>query len=247
MSQITGDVIKKDAQTLENNASDQLQVKIKSAGGLKKDASGISADISDSETSSTKLWSSSKTSNAISASIDTAISNALVGIARKAAVIDFITQAELDASSPNLGDRYVVTDGVNVNKIAEYDGAAWGYTVPVENWLVINSNDDTDYTYDPDLAAAFKWAVSGTKQAQKIKTETFTLDSTAITNKKVTLSNTPIAAGNVKVYLVGGIIQLNTIDYSVNLGTKEISWNGLGLESLLVEGKILIIDYPTYE
>ena len=246
MSQITGDVIKKDAQTLENNASDQLQVKIKSAGGLKKDASGISVDISDSETSSTKIWSSSKTSNAISTSIDTAINNALVGIARKGAIINFITQAALDALSPNNGDRYIITDGANINKIAEYN-SAWGYSTPVNNWLVMNSENDTDYTFDADSVASFKWIVSGTKQAAKPKTETFTLDASAIAAKKVTLTSTPVAANNVKVFLVGGIIQLNTIDYSVNLGTKEISWNGLGLESLLVEGKILIIDYPTYE
>jgi len=245
MTQITGDLLKKDSQTLEHNTSDELQVKIKSGGGLKKTASGIEADISDSETSSTKIWSSAKTSSAIGSAVDSAIADTLVGIARKGAVINFITQTALDALSPNTNDRYVITDGANINKIAQFNGATWDYTSPVENWLIINSNDDCDYTYDPDTAANFKWIISGTKQAAKPKTETFTLDAAAIAAKKVTLTWTPIAAGNVKVFLVGGIIQLNVVDYSIT--GKDVSWNGLGLESLLAAGKILIIDYPTYE
>lgn len=179
------------------------------------------------------------------ASIDY-VDNLIIGIARKGAIIDFIDQATLDGLTPTAGDRYIIIDGTNINTIAEYNDMAWSYSFPSANWLVMNSTNDTDYTYDNDIVVAFKWAISGTKQIEKAKVEQFILTGTDITNKKVTLSNSPITTSSVIVFVIGGSAQYNTIDYSVNVNTKEVSWDTLGLEEILEIGDSIIINYYTY-
>lgn len=68
-----------------------------------------------------------------------------------------------------------------------------------------------------------------------------TLTSDEITNKYLTLANTPVNADVVIVEVVKGSVAAKGIDYSVN--GANISWDGLALESKLVAGDILIISY----
>jgi hypothetical protein len=71
--------------------------------------------------------------------------------------------------------------------------------------------------------------------------EYFTLDSTDIANKSVTLLNTPLESSDVMLDVAEGTMQIYGTDYTVS-GTT-LSWNGLGLEPLLESGMTLIINY----
>lgn len=71
----------------------------------------------------------------------------------------------------------------------------------------------------------------------------FTLSPTDISNKFVTLINTPQVSADVLVTPVDGILQQYSVDYTVSGNT--LSWNGLGLEPLLESGDILIVNYTS--
>jgi len=69
----------------------------------------------------------------------------------------------------------------------------------------------------------------------------FTLTGTDITNKFVTLVNTPATPADVMLNVAEGPSQIYGTDYTVSGNT--LSWNGLGLEPLLESGMTLIIEY----
>src|ERR1035437_1928924 len=69
----------------------------------------------------------------------------------------------------------------------------------------------------------------------------FTLTLTDISNKSVTLNNTPLVSADVLLNVVGGILQQYSVDYTVSGNT--LLWNGLGLDPILSSGDILIINY----
>lgn len=68
-----------------------------------------------------------------------------------------------------------------------------------------------------------------------------TLSQQNIDEKKVSLSNVPAVPGAVTLLPIGGIPQVNGIDFEV-VG-NELSWNGLGLDNFLELGEQLIIQY----
>lgn len=67
------------------------------------------------------------------------------------------------------------------------------------------------------------------------------LDQQSIDDKKVSLSSSPSVQGAVTLIPVGGIPQVNGIDFEV-IG-NELSWDGLGLDNFLEIGEQLIIQY----
>jgi len=77
-------------------------------------------------------------------------------------------------------------------------------------------------------------------------TQNITLTATNIANKYVDLANVPIDNTSVGVFPVGGIKQLYTTDFTVitdGADVKRLNWNGLSLESLLVENDIISVNY----
>ena len=70
---------------------------------------------------------------------------------------------------------------------------------------------------------------------------TITLTQQDIDNKKVTLSTEPFYPDAVTMTIVGGISQVNGIDFEV-IGS-DISWDGLGLDNFLEISDTLIIQY----
>jgi hypothetical protein len=72
-------------------------------------------------------------------------------------------------------------------------------------------------------------------------TDVFTLSSLDISQKKVTLSKTPISSDSVKFIPDGGIEQRINIDYVLN--ANEILWDSLTLDGFLEEGEIVRITY----
>jgi hypothetical protein len=71
--------------------------------------------------------------------------------------------------------------------------------------------------------------------------ERFTLNSTHIANKKVTLQNMPESANSVVVDAPYGPVQILGQDYIVT--GQDVSWDGYGLETILESGDLLIIIY----
>jgi hypothetical protein len=71
--------------------------------------------------------------------------------------------------------------------------------------------------------------------------ETFILDQEDIDNKKIVLSSEPFYPSAVQLTVVGGIQQINGIDFEVS--GNEISWNGLGLDNFLEVNDTLIIQF----
>lgn len=69
----------------------------------------------------------------------------------------------------------------------------------------------------------------------------FTLDSTDITNKFVTLSSSPSSPSNVILDIIGGIVQDYGVDFTISGST--LSWSSLGLDGILSVGDKLIIQF----
>ena len=73
------------------------------------------------------------------------------------------------------------------------------------------------------------------------KQDLFTLNSTQITNKQVSLSETPYDADSMDLKVYKGATQIQTIDFSVSGST--LSWSGTVLEDVLEVGDIISARY----
>lgn len=75
--------------------------------------------------------------------------------------------------------------------------------------------------------------------------EKITLNSTNITDKYIVLSATPSTASLTRVIVIEGIEQDYGVDFEVTSDDagRRLSWDGLGLESLLADGDKLVIVY----
>ena len=104
---------------------------------------------------------------------------------------------------------------------------------------VTDSGDGTARTYIYDGSAWVEFVTQDLGASTKV--ETITLDATAITNKQVTLSETPSTAGEVAVTVKGIGDQFYTDDYTVS-GTT-LSWSGLGMDGLVAENDKLRATY----
>lgn len=71
--------------------------------------------------------------------------------------------------------------------------------------------------------------------------ETFILTSVEIASKQITLSKEPLFPQTVTLLPVGGIHQINGIDFQV-VGAV-VSWDGLGLDNFLEIGDTLIVQF----
>jgi hypothetical protein len=63
-------------------------------------------------------------------------------------VINIITDATRAGLSPSKGNRYLLSDGANINKICYYDGASWIYLTALEGWIIWNNNNNLYYKFD---------------------------------------------------------------------------------------------------
>jgi hypothetical protein len=109
--------------------------------------------INDSATSSTSLWSSSKT--------NAEIYNAIRGLEWQDSVKSKTTTAPPTTLAK--GDRYLVPSGASgawadkTNQIAHYNGSAWEYYAPDIGWSVYVDDEDKNYVYNTEK----KWVRSG--------------------------------------------------------------------------------------
>ena len=83
--------------------------------------------------------------------------------------------------------------------------------------------------------------------AQNIIYEMHTVTSGEVTAKKATLARNIDAAKPVYLALVApsgsSIAQVTGIDYTVLESTKQISWDGFGLDTCVLAGDILAVGY----
>lgn len=242
MAIIDGRFVKKNAETLKSNTSKELEVKIKAGGVLEKTVDGMNVKVNDTTTAADNLWSSAKVSDELSQKASTAyVDSAIAGLKWKEPVIDFKTQVLINGLTPLSGDRYIVTDGVNQNYIYQFKDGVTTYTPPADGWTLVRKSSDRTYTYDATTSA---WLdIGGISQTEIEVVEEFTLSAQNIIDKKVTLTYTPVNGNYVKLDVVSGCAQDNGADFSVNVATKEVSWSGLGLDTLLEAGDVLRISY----
>lgn len=72
--------------------------------------------------------------------------------------------------------------------------------------------------------------------------DNFTLTETDITNKYVTLNDTPTIPAETRLAVSGGTHAFYGVSFTVS--GDQLSWDGLGLDGLLAPGDQLVIRYP---
>jgi hypothetical protein len=102
--------------------------------------------------------------------------------------------------------------------------------------IVYDVDQDVFYGGDDNTMGGFLIGQNSGDIVERIE-----LQEQDIFNKFVRLSDTPIISQNVIVTPEGGITQIYGIDYSVS--GDRLVWDGLGLEGVLEQGDILIIQY----
>lgn len=124
-------------------------------------------------------------------------------------------------------------------------GGSASYKDPVANYAALplmgNSDGDVRVTLDTDNIWIWDSGSGSWVLVQQFRVEKFTLDSTDITNKYVTLSASPIIAAKTCLNVIGGIEQDYSVDFTVS--SNQLSWNGLTLDGVLVSGDKLIVYY----
>jgi hypothetical protein len=76
-----------------------------------------------------------------------------------------------------------------------------------------------------------------------LKYELITLSVTNITDKQLTLLETPYPGSVIQLIPVGGPTQVLSLDYDIT--EAVITWDGLGLDGILSEGDKIQIFYQT--
>ena len=97
-------------------------------------------------------------------------------------------------------------------------------------------------TADSSEASGLKWAtIFGSGVGIILKSELITLTLTNITNKQLTLLETPYPGSVIQLIPVGGIAQVLFLDYEID--GAVISWDGLGLDGILSNNDKIQIFY----
>lgn len=91
------------------------------------------------------------------------------------------------------------------------------------------------------ISGNFDYIDTSTASSGSYNVEKLTLNASDISNKQITLSATPTTASDTRLTVIEGIEQDYSIDFTVSGST--LSWNGLGLESILEDGDKLVIIY----
>jgi len=127
------------------------------------------------------------------------------------------------------------------------DVAAAGYYTGSSYYSGAVNTKGVSFGWESDEAIVIElsfWGPKGVTEYEAVKkaaSETITLTQQNINQKRITLTLTPDVSYNISVTPREGCAQFIGSDFSV--AGKDISWDGLGLDSLLVVGDILQIDY----
>ena len=119
-----------------------------------------------------------------------------------------------------------------------YGGGGSGTTLPNAETVLKFDEESSVLTWDGKTVAL---------DAQNVIYEMHTVTAGEVTAKKATLARDIDAAKPVYLALVApsgsSIAQVNGIDYTVLESTKQISWDGFGLNTCVLAGDILAVVY----
>jgi hypothetical protein len=107
------------------------------SSGISTNSSGISTNSSGISTNTSSI--STNTS---------AISSLTTGMHWQNNAISFLTTVP---ASPTAGDRYVITAGTHINKIATRGASSWAYVVPLDGYAIVAQDDGAVTGYDEGM------------------------------------------------------------------------------------------------
>jgi hypothetical protein len=139
-----------------------------------------------------------------------------------------------DVRTINVADEDV--DLGHINSLNTLSGVSPG---SVDLGMFPGSTIPDDSTIKEALEALETAVESGSAASEEVEYRTIT--SGEATAKTLTLSETPSDPTKVKVFAVGGPVQIYGVDFSV-VG-DALTWNGLGLDGILDAGDVLVIIY----
>ena len=103
--------------------------------------------------------------------------------------------------------------------------------------IVMDTDQNVYYGGDGETQGGFPLGAGSSNY-----TETIIVTQQMVNNKKLTLEKTPLFPANVKLDFIGGIPQLNGIDFEIISG-NILSWQGKGLDNFIEENDVVIISY----
>jgi len=119
-----------------------------------------------------------------------------------------------------------------------YGGGGSGTTLPNAETVLKFDEESSVLTWDGKTVAL---------DAQNVIYEMHTVTAGEVTAKKATLARNIDAAKPVYLALVApsgsSIAQVTGIDYTVLESTRQISWDGFGLDTCVLAGDILAVVY----
>lgn len=127
------------------------------------------------------------------------------------------------------------------------DVASSGYYTAASYYSGAVNTKGVAFGWEADTACVIElsfWGPKGSTEYEavsKAASETFTLSSFDIAQKRITLTLKPDLSYNISVQPREGCAQFIGSDFTV--AGKDVSWDGLGLDGLLIAGDILQIDY----
>lgn len=127
------------------------------------------------------------------------------------------------------------------------DAGSYGYYTTSSFTSGSVNTKGVTFCWETDSACVVEvayWGPKGSIEYEaigKIASELFTLSAVDIAAKKLTLTLTPDLSYTVSVLPREGCPQFLGTDFQVN--GKEIIWEGLGLDGLLIAGDVVQVDY----
>jgi hypothetical protein len=103
--------------------------------------------------------------------------------------------------------------------------------------IVMDTDQNIYYGGDGETTGGFPLGAGSS-----LSTETILITQEMINNKKLNLEKTPLFPSKVTLDFIGGIPQLNGIDFEIISG-NILSWEGKGLDNFIEKDDLIIITY----
>ena len=140
------------------------------------------------------------------------------------------------------GDRYASSTD---HKIYTFDGEDFVGVAVADGAMFLSKEDDNIYSYDA-TSGEFVNLTSAKDNVKRTITVTHTITAEEVTAKGFDLPKLAVLADGVLCSL-SGVVQTPAADYTVANAndTSTLSWDGLGLEPLVMAGDVAVLSYNT--